>query len=289
MPDYRDRWKVVCDNCGSILEAGVGEAYLSHRRHQMPCPTCGGVERSLRLGDDVFDGGETPPNPDDWPRSLKTAAIGARVQTRYPVLPDLDDEDVIGLFVGDDAIDVAAPAGVSATASIDPRAPHIQPERDAAQEKAVEQLAGPEQWRSWTLHGPPPVSRGGWLWVGEIGQFLQLLMDVTNAAVTTLSTWGGAAAAVYGAAKVLERATGTPPRINRGAAAAIAAAELEKRVGDRPAEKLFVQPLDSEEVLSEGYVVAYQGEKHLWLVILDRQGKVIGVLETDRPKRWRRH
>jgi hypothetical protein len=229
-------------------------------------------------------------NPDDWPASLKTGAIGPRIRTRYAVLPDYEDDDVIGLFVGDDAVDVVASTAVDGMGPTDPRAPHIQPEQDAARETSLAKLVGPEHWKSSTLHGPPPRSRGAWLWVGEIGQFLQLLVEATNAAVTTLSTWGGAAAAIYGALKAIERLGGSPAKINRGAAVAIAASELEERIGDREVEKLFVRPLDEEEVLSEGYVVAFQDSTWLWLVVLDRYGIVLAVTEASRPKqRKRRH
>lgn len=280
----RDRWKVKCNGCAAILEAGSGEAYLRHRRVQLPCPQCGSLDRELHIGADEIDPGEIA-DPALWPARLTSPAIGRRISSRYPMLPDPEDDDVIGIYVQDDVVEAAVRQAARGHGPVDPRASHIEPDIDVARRRYTENELG-EGWRTWILYGPPPVSRGGYVWIGETGQFLQLLFDLANSAVTTLSTWGGAAAAVYGAYKVAERLGTRPPKLNRGAAAVIAAAELQSRYGDLEAEKLFVQPLDYEEVLSDGYVVAFQDRKRLWLVIVDRQGKVVGLSETKRPKKW---
>ncbi len=225
------------------------------------------MARSLVLGNDVFDPGEIPRAVDEWPASRRTNAIGKRIRSTYPVLPEYGEDYVVGIFLDEGTV---SESGVDPLRTEeDPRAPHINPQRDAAERLAVQRWLGPNLWKASTLHGPPPLSQGGYVWVGDTGLFVQLLLDTANTVVSTLSTWGGAAAVVYAAINIVKRRGGRA-RVNKGAARAIAAAELRKRIGDRTVENLFVRGFEDEDVLSDGYLVGFADSNRMWTVVVDR-------------------
>jgi hypothetical protein len=198
--DLRERWKVTCENCGSILEAGTGEAYVEHPRQQLACPSlwfgASPVDACQRPGPRAHLSGE-------WPEQLTSAAIGAPLQAP-PEDPFIDrqDEDVIGWFFDDEPLaDRLRPSRAIARDHIDPRAPEIDPDLDEARRSATAELLGPDRWKAIILRGPRPTSTGGYAWVGDIGQIVQLIWEAANTGADLLSKWGGAVTTLAGAAE----------------------------------------------------------------------------------------
>lgn len=64
------QWKVTCDDCGSVLEAGMREARTFAIRPQAECDKCGSYKRTLYLRRDDKGGADTA-----WPQSVESEGI----------------------------------------------------------------------------------------------------------------------------------------------------------------------------------------------------------------------
>lgn len=276
-------WRVDCDGCGIVLEAGRGEPWISRARKQLPCPQCSGFPRTLHVRWSERD------DEGVWPELVPPqAALDAPTQ----VVDDegYGDEDAhdwrrfrIGLdYDGDSVRREVLRLQPGLVEQRDPRVPERWEALGEAYARFVEgelNEVAPGQWRAPEYDGGGGGGPGG-------GDTVALVLDLLTDVASTVALWYTVGVAIQAAKKRLLALSGSKPLITDGAAIGLAAQHLADAGVSGTA---YWSSVNERRVAHDrftgvdAYLVAFRDGDRLWVATVDLHGNVLTFANGDAP------